>query len=151
MATRDDSAIRPVPCRERLKEVGDLGKADAAPRSETGERLPKSRSSTRCWGWLERAGISAEELTLDAQVRLRTEAERLKIALSQEEESAFRVPFFDGVRSIEVPVSRGDLDKLAAPWIARTLRLSKQALADAFRRAGLSGAKGTESGKDRRR
>lgn len=80
---------------------------------------------------LEQAGISAEDLSLDAQVRLRTEAERLKIALSQEEESAFRVPFFDGARSIEVAVIREDLDKLAAPWIGRTLRLSKQALADA--------------------
>ena len=68
---------------------------------------------------------------MEAQVRLRTEAERLKIALSQVEESAFRVPFFDGERSIEVAVTREDLEKLAAPWIGRTLRLSKQALADA--------------------
>jgi len=80
---------------------------------------------------LERAGISSDELPLEAQVRLRTEAERLKIALSQAEESAFRVPFFDGARSIEVAVTREDLEKLATSWIGRTLRLSKQALADA--------------------
>lgn len=84
---------------------------------------------------LEQAGISAEELTLETQVRLRTEAERLKIALSDEESSAFRVPFFDGARSIEVAVTREDLEKLAASWIGKTLRLSKQALADAGMKA----------------
>jgi molecular chaperone DnaK len=80
---------------------------------------------------LEQSGISAENVGTEAKVRLRTEAERLKISLSQEEESAFRLPFFDGERSIEVAMTRDDLEKLATPWIGRTLRLSKQALADA--------------------
>jgi molecular chaperone DnaK len=76
-----------------------------------------------------RAGISAISRT--ERVRLLEAAERLKLALSSQEEAVFRVPFYDGNRSIEESITRSDLDKLAAPWVARTLRHCKQALADA--------------------
>jgi molecular chaperone DnaK len=64
-------------------------------------------------------------------VRLTTEAERVKLVLSEEEHAVFRIPFYDGSRSLEEPLTRAELEKIAAPWIAKTLRLCRQALADA--------------------
>lgn len=78
---------------------------------------------------LERCGIS--EIDSAARVRLTAEAERVKLALSDDDETAFRVPFYDGSRSLEEKITRAQLEKLAAPWIAKTLRLCRQALADA--------------------
>ncbi len=78
-----------------------------------------------------RESLDVEQLGPEALVRLKIESERVKIALSVEEETVFRVPFFDGARSLEIPMIRQDLDKLAAPWIARTLRHCRQAMADA--------------------
>jgi molecular chaperone DnaK len=66
-----------------------------------------------------------------ARVRLMAEAERVKLALSENEQAVFCVPFYDGQRSVEKTISRAELEKLAAPWIAKTLRLCRQALADA--------------------
>lgn len=66
-----------------------------------------------------------------ARIRLMEEAERVKRLLSDSDAVVFRVPFFDGVRSIEQAFSREDLESLAAPWIQRTLRHCRQALADA--------------------
>ena len=43
----------------------------------------------------------------------------------------FRAPFYDGSRSLEVAVSREDLEALAKPLIARTLVCCRQALSDA--------------------
>jgi molecular chaperone DnaK len=71
------------------------------------------------------------ETTGIARIRLMQEAERVKRALSDADETSFRVPFFDGTRSIEQLITRADLETIAAPWIARTLRHCKQALADA--------------------
>ncbi|MCB0905468.1 MAG: Hsp70 family protein, partial [Actinobacteria bacterium] len=39
--------------------------------------------------------------------------------------------FYDGSRSIEERITRTDLESIAAPWIARTVRHCRQALADA--------------------
>ncbi len=78
---------------------------------------------------MERVGIG--EIDLAARARLTAEAERVKLALSDEARAVFRVPFFDGTRSIEEPITREELEKLAAPWIAKTLRHCRQALADA--------------------
>jgi molecular chaperone DnaK len=66
-----------------------------------------------------------------SRVRLMEEAERLKIALSADERAVFRLPFFDGAHSIEQEITRDELEQLAAPWIARTLRHCRHALADA--------------------
>lgn len=77
----------------------------------------------------ERAGIG----TLAASLRIRCmeEAERLKRALSEQDEAVFRLPFFDGLNSIEEKLTRAELDAIAAPWIAKTLRFCRKTLADA--------------------
>ncbi len=78
---------------------------------------------------LTSAGITG--LSLAARARLMAEAERVKMALSEQERAVFRVPFYEGSRSIEQEISRADLEELAAPWIAKTQRLCRLALADA--------------------
>lgn len=78
---------------------------------------------------MERGGIS--DVDSAARVRLTAEAERVKIALSEGDETVFRVPFYDGSNSLEETVTRASLEKLAASWIGKTLRLCRQALADA--------------------
>ena len=71
--------------------------------------------------------------TLDdaAKIRLTAEAERVKCALSERESETFRAPFYDGSRSLEVEVTRADLEALAKPLIARSLTCCRQALSDA--------------------
>jgi molecular chaperone DnaK len=78
---------------------------------------------------MERSGI----IRIDpaARVRLVAEAERVKLILSEENQAVFRVPFYDGVRSLEETITRAELEELAAPWIGKTLSLCRQALADA--------------------
>jgi molecular chaperone DnaK len=65
------------------------------------------------------------------RVRLQEEAERVKRALSSGDRATFRLPFIDGSTHLEHEWSRTDLETLAAPWIAKTLRHCRQALADA--------------------
>lgn len=77
----------------------------------------------------ERAGL--HETTGALRVRFMEEAERVKRLLSDQEEAVFRMPFYDGSRSIEQPITRAELETIAAPWIQRTLRHCRQALADA--------------------
>ncbi len=77
----------------------------------------------------ERAGIT--EISGTQRVRLMEEAERVKLALSNDEQAVFRIPFYEGSLSIEETITREELEKWAAPWIGRTLRHCKQALADA--------------------
>jgi molecular chaperone DnaK len=77
----------------------------------------------------QRAGLP--ETTGALRVRLMEEAERVKRLLSENDEAMFRVPFYDGSDSIEESVTRSELEVIAAPWIARTLRHCRQALADA--------------------
>jgi molecular chaperone DnaK len=72
-----------------------------------------------------------DDLDATAKVRLLAEAERVKCALSVREGETFRVPFYDGHRSLEKALSRGDFDRIAAPLIARTIACCRQALADA--------------------
>lgn len=77
----------------------------------------------------DRAGLG--ETTGTLRVRFMEEAERVKLSLSENEEAVFRMPFYDGAHSIEQSLTRADLDSIAAPWIQRTLRHCRQALADA--------------------
>lgn len=77
----------------------------------------------------DRAGLC--EITGTLRVRFLEEAERMKRVLSENDESVFRLPFFDGVNSIEQTWTRAELETIAAPWIARTLRHCRQTLADA--------------------
>jgi molecular chaperone DnaK len=77
----------------------------------------------------DRAGLAGTTGTL--RVRFLEEAERIKRVLTETDEAVFRLPFYDGERSIEQPWTRAELETIAAPWIARTLRHCRQALADA--------------------
>jgi molecular chaperone DnaK len=77
----------------------------------------------------EKSGIG--EIDPATRVRLMAEAERVKLALSDNEQAVFRVPFYDGARSLEENFTREELEKLAAPWIGKTLHLCRKALADA--------------------
>jgi molecular chaperone DnaK len=77
-----------------------------------------------------------EEQDPELRVRMLEEAERMKRALSESEAAVFRLPFYDGVHSLERKFTRAELEKLATPWIGHTLRHCKQALAD----AGISAA-----------
>ncbi len=72
-----------------------------------------------------------EALDPAAKVRFAAEAERVKIALSEKDEEFFRLPFYDGSRSLEKPVRRADLETLSRPFIARSLACCRQALSDA--------------------
>ncbi len=78
---------------------------------------------------IARAGIG--EIAPATRVRLMAEAERVKLALSSTDETTFRVPFYDGSHSIEEALTRTALEKLAAPWVDRTLHHCRKALADA--------------------
>ncbi len=71
------------------------------------------------------------ELSGATRVRLMEEAERVKLALTNENQANFRVPFYDGTHSIERTITRDELEQWATPWIQRTLRHCRQALADA--------------------
>ncbi|MBB5352160.1 molecular chaperone DnaK [Haloferula luteola] len=64
-------------------------------------------------------------------VRWVEEAERVKRALSQKDWETFRLPFFDGQRSLEIPVSREDFEALSRPFVEKTLQCCRGALADA--------------------
>jgi molecular chaperone DnaK len=59
------------------------------------------------------------------------EAARVKCALSQETTATLRAPFFDGEKSLEIPITRELLEREAAPLIRRTLDHARRALADA--------------------
>jgi molecular chaperone DnaK len=73
----------------------------------------------------EKAGIEVVD------VRLMEEAERVKRMLSEREDEVFRLPFLDGVGSVEVSVSREDFEVVARPFVVRTLECCRKALADA--------------------
>ncbi len=78
-------------------------------------------------------GIAIDFDTLEpgARVRLIEEAERVKCRLSTEETAEFRVPFYDGSRSLETVVTRADFESRVRPYIERTITCCRQALADA--------------------
>ncbi|MEP4076756.1 Hsp70 family protein [Haloferula sp.] len=73
-----------------------------------------------------------KEAGLEAvDVRVVEEAERVKRMLSEREDEVFRVPFLEGGGSAEVVVTRRDFERLARPFIDRTLECCRKALADA--------------------
>ena len=79
---------------------------------------------------LRKQGLN--EISAVQRMRLMEEAERVKCQLSSDDTATFRLPFFDGDRSIELPITRAELDIIAAPWIARSIRCCSKALADAL-------------------
>ncbi|MCX8497591.1 MAG: Hsp70 family protein [Akkermansiaceae bacterium] len=82
---------------------------------------------------LMRAGISSVDPAV--RVRLLAEADRVKVALSEHKQAVFRVPFYDGIRSLEQTIRRTELEQIAMPWIQKTVRLCRQALADSSLKA----------------
>ena len=78
---------------------------------------------------LRKHGLS--EISSIQRMRLMEEAERVKCQLSAGDIATFRLPFFDRDRSIELPITRADLESIAAAWIARSIRCCAKALADA--------------------
>ena len=77
------------------------------------------------------AGLDFHALDSAAKVKLVEEAERVKQVLSNEGAAVFRVPFYDGSSSLEMEVTRSGFEAMMKPWIERTLRHCRQALADA--------------------
>ena len=63
--------------------------------------------------------------------RLRREAGRVKCALSETESATFRLPGNDGSGSLEVEVSRGDLEGAIAGELATMKRICREVLVDA--------------------
>ena len=63
--------------------------------------------------------------------RLIREAERVKRELSTRDHAVFRVPFYDGAQSLEVEVSRADLESGMDPLLSRMERICREVLVDA--------------------
>lgn len=78
-----------------------------------------------------KAGMDLAVLSDSARVRLIEEAERVKRLLSSDEMAVFRAPFYDGSRSLEMGIAREEFESLLRPWLERTLRHCRQAMADA--------------------
>lgn len=82
--------------------------------------------------WIaSQANIDLPALEAAARIKLLEEAERVKCVLSSADEAIFRAPFYDGLHSVEVTITREAFEKVASSWINRTLRHCRQALADA--------------------
>jgi molecular chaperone DnaK len=77
---------------------------------------------------VELSGVSAIEVA-----RVRAEAERVKMALSEEEEATFRLPFHEGAHGsgIEKRISRQDFESAIASLISRTEACCRRAMNDA--------------------
>ncbi len=70
-------------------------------------------------------------LSVEGRVRLLAAAESAKIELAEREQTVVRLPFFDSQGSLEQPVHRAELERLALPLLERTRRLCARALNDA--------------------
>lgn len=77
----------------------------------------------------EPAVTGAARLALEQ--RLAAPAEAAKKRLSTEESARVEAPFFEGARSLDLEVSRAELEKLARPLIERTRAHCLRALSDA--------------------
>lgn len=75
-------------------------------------------------------GAALEDLEIDSD-RLAREAERVKRELSIEDHAVFRLPFYDGVQSLEVEVTRDDLERVMGPLLSRMERICREVLVDA--------------------
>ena len=76
------------------------------------------------------AGSALEDPEADGD-RLIREAERVKRELSTKDHAVFRVPFYDGAQSLEVKVSRADLESGVEPLLSRMERICREVLVDA--------------------
>jgi len=80
---------------------------------------------------VERVLAGREGLSAVDEARLREEAERVKRVLSERESAEFRVPFMEGGAGVEREFGRGEFEALLQPFVERTLRCCREALADA--------------------
>ena len=87
------------------------------------------------WLWKKTPQAASETTPLAADpgvaVRFLEAAETAKIALSDHVEHRVSLPFYDGKNSLEILVTRQDLEALAAPVIDRTRKPCAVALSDA--------------------
>ena len=81
-----------------------------------------------------KAGINPD--TGKVAIRLLEEARSAKELLSTEEKMIVRLPFLDGATSLEIHLTRDEIEEVCAPIIRRTRALCLRALADAGMKAG---------------
>ncbi len=81
------------------------------------------------------AGTALEDMGIDSD-RLAREAERVKRELSSEDHVVFRLPFYDGVQSLEVEVTREGLERVMGPLLSRMERICREVLVDAAMEPG---------------
>lgn len=79
------------------------------------------------------AGIEAKSLSEVDLARVREEAERVKIVLSEKDEATFRLPFFgpDGEAGVEVVVTREAFQNACKALLDRTEACCRRAMSDA--------------------
>ena len=85
-------------------------------------------------GFLSRKA-SVENLTAESRIRLKEVAREAKERLSEEESLTLRLPFLAGDKSLEIPITRGEIEKLCEPILRRTRAHCLRALEDAGIRA----------------
>ena len=76
-------------------------------------------------------GLVWDDVSAEQKVRWMMEAERVKCALSERDEEAFSLPFFDGEKSFSQVLTRAEWEKWMQPWIAKTIACCHKALNDA--------------------
>ena len=79
---------------------------------------------------VQMAGLSLEDLSEGDRGRVLKEAERVKFALSEDEQATFRVPFLAG-QAVEKAILRSDFERELEPLLARTEARCRRALTDA--------------------
>jgi len=84
------------------------------------------------WVWQKGSGAATTgELSPTQKSRLTMAAEDVKKKLSIEDGAEVVLPFFSGTQSLQVQVTRADLQDVARPLVERTRRHCLRALADA--------------------
>ena len=78
---------------------------------------------------LREAGMGS--LNIERSIRLKQAARAAKETLSTQETTVVLLPFLEGEKSLEIPLTREQVEKVCAPIVARTRALCLRALEDA--------------------
>lgn len=78
---------------------------------------------------LREAGMGS--LNTERSIRLKQAARAAKETLSTQETTVVLLPFLEGEKSVEIPLTREQVEKVCAPIVARTRALCLRALEDA--------------------
>ncbi len=78
---------------------------------------------------LREAGMGS--LNIERSIRLKQAARAAKETLSTQETTVVLLPFLEGEKSVEIPLTREQVEKVCAPIVARTRALCLRALEDA--------------------